>query len=250
MSEADNESDISFRSVDHSSQHDSGDADQVDTDTASLDWDRNHGELSFVDGDPTATSSPVAAGGEQQHRPVLPPQPFAAWPPRLLSSETDPHFLEDGVFPPPHDRLVNVFEEEEEDNFEDTVNEDTNMPGRQTAADILAKLQAEQRAWDVEVAMIKQSGEATDVQLRALEEDYNSMRTKFKAATNAGGYEDDTKVNLDQIMATLGADLRALQRLRPLPVAGPLPELPLVLLLLQLNTSPPPWTRTSRWRGR
>ena len=220
MSEADNESDISFRSVDHSSQHDSGDADQVDTDTASLDWDRNHGELSFVDGDPTATSSPVAAGGEQQNRPVLHPQPFAAWPPRLLSSETDPHFLEDGVFPPPHDRLVNVFEEEEEDNFEDTVNEDTNMPGRQTAADILAKLQAEQRAWDVEVTMIKQSGEATDVQLRALEEDYNSMRTKFKAATNAGGYEDDTKVNLDQIMATLGADLRALQRLRPLPVAG------------------------------
>ena len=174
------ESDATYRSVDT----------DVEEDTESLDWERNHGELSFVDGDPTATSSPLHVldlGGQRPATPLT----HAAWPPRHPSSETDPNFLEDRVLPDLQDRLVDVSEEDEDvfdsDTAEDTVNNPI-MPARQTAADIYVKLQAEQLAWNVEVSQIKDSGEVTEMQLVALRDDFGSMRAKFKAATTAQGY--------------------------------------------------------------
>ena len=175
------ESDATYRSVDT----------DVEEDIESLDWESNHGELSFVDGDPTATSSPLHVldlGGQRPATPLT----HAAWPPRHPSSETDPNFLEDRALPQLHDRLGDVSEEDEEvfdsNTAEDTVNNPVNnpiMPARQTAADILAKLQAEYGAWEVEVSQIKESGEVTDMQLDALKDDFGSMRAKFKAAVSA-----------------------------------------------------------------
>ena len=93
-SDSSNES-TSYRSVSGSpghaaSQDAEGEAVSNDGD---LSWDYDTEAPSFQGGDPEAESSPVHAVYLDNPL-VFPINPLADWPPRHLSSETDPHILE------------------------------------------------------------------------------------------------------------------------------------------------------------
>ena len=163
-SDSSNES-TSYRSVSGSpghtaSQDTEGEAVSNDGD---LSWDYDTEAPSFQGGDPEAESSPVHAVylADLGNPLANPTNPLADWPPRLLSSETDPHFLEAAELPSPRvQQLEEVFEEGGEEDSDGEVTTDTvTMPPKVlNATELYQKLEVEYRAWNRQVTKIKASG--------------------------------------------------------------------------------------------